>query len=307
MSGNNGNNGSPRIGVYLCHCGTNIAGTVDVVEVARYAETLPGVALAREYKYMCSDPGQEMIQKDIHDHKLERIIVASCSPLLHEHTFRGATEKGGLNPFLFQMVNIREHDSWVHEDKGAATEKAKDLIRAAVRRVRFHKPLERREVAIHPDVLIVGGGIAGIHAALTMANAGKHVYLVEREPSIGGHMAQFDKTFPTLDCAACILTPKMTQVGQHPNIELLSYSEVEKVSGYIGNFKVSVRRKARMVDTGKCTGCGLCWESCPGTRIPQRRVIRKGKLVVGRTAEALPGPGNGRPGSGSGKGEPVHG
>jgi len=255
-------NGNVRVGVYICHCGTNIAGVIDVKALAEYGATLPGVVVSREYKYMCSDPGQELIQADIREHQLNRIIVASCSPLLHEHTFRTATAKGGLNPYYFQMVNIREHDTWVHEDKKAATEKARDLVRAAVRRVIFHKPLERKRVPIHPDVLIVGGGIAGIHAALTLANAGKHVYLVEREPTIGGHMAKFDKTFPTLDCAACILTPKMTSVKMHPNITLWTLSEVTKVEGYVGNFKVSVKRKPRYVLEDLCVGCLECIEAC---------------------------------------------
>jgi heterodisulfide reductase subunit A len=255
-------NGNVRVGVYICHCGTNIAGVVDVKALTEYAATLPSVVVSRDYKYMCSDPGQELIQADIREHQLNRIIVASCSPLLHEHTFRAATAKGGLNPYYFQMVNIREHDTWVHEDKQAATEKAKDLVRAAVRRVIFHKPLERKRVPIHPDVLIVGGGIAGIHSALTLANAGKHVYLVEREPTIGGHMAKFDKTFPTLDCAACILTPKMTSVRMHPNITLWTLSEVEKVEGYVGNFKVTVKRKPRYVLEDLCVGCLECIEAC---------------------------------------------
>ncbi|HWT80534.1 MAG TPA: FAD-dependent oxidoreductase, partial [Candidatus Methylomirabilis sp.] len=211
-------NGAARVGFYICHCGTNIAGTVDVKSVAEYVAKLPGVVVSREYKYMCSDPGQELIQQDIRDHKLNRIVVASCSPLLHEHTFRHATAAAGLNPYYFQMVNVRENVSWVNPDKQAATEKAKDLVRAAVRRVAHHKSLERKRVPINPNVLIVGGGIAGIHAALTLANAGKKVYLVEREPTIGGHMAMFDKTFPTLDCAACILTPKMSAVKTHKNI-----------------------------------------------------------------------------------------
>ena len=255
-------NGPVRIGFYICHCGTNIAGVVDVAEVARYAETLPGVAVSRHYNYMCSDPGQELIQRDIQDHGLNRVVVASCSPLLHERTFRKAVEKGGLNPFLFQMVNIREHDSWVHTDRASATAKAKDLVRAAIRRVAFHQPLETKRVPIHGDVLIVGGGIAGIHAALTLADAGKRVYLVEREPSIGGHMAKFDKTFPTLDCAACILTPKMSAVGAHPNITLCTYSEVTKVEGYIGNFDVTIRRKPRYVIEDLCSGCLECIEKC---------------------------------------------
>ena len=254
--------GSVRVGVYVCHCGTNIAGTIDVRSVAEYAATLPGVALAREYKYMCSDPGQELIRQDIGEHHLDRIVVAACSPCLHEKTFRHATEQGGLNPYYFHMVNVREHDSWVHVDKKAATEKAKDLIRAAVRRVRLHRPLERRQVPIKPDVLVVGGGIAGIHAALTLASAGKHVYLVEREPTIGGHMAQFDKTFPTLDCAACILTPKMTAVKMHPNITLWTLSEVSRVEGYVGNYTVTVKRKPRYVLEDLCVGCLECIEAC---------------------------------------------
>jgi heterodisulfide reductase subunit A len=251
-----------RVGVYVCHCGTNIAGTVDVHDVIESSAVLPNVALAREYKYMCSDPGQELIRRDIQDHNLDRIIVAACSPCLHERTFRHATEQGGLNPYCFQMVNIREHDSWVHTDKNAATQKAKDLIRAAVRRVKLHRPLERRRVAIKSEVLVVGGGIAGIHAALTLANAGKHVYLVEREPTIGGHMAQFDKTFPTLDCAACILTPKMTAVKAHPNITLWTLSEVTQVQGYVGNYTVTVRRKPRYVLEDLCVGCLECIEAC---------------------------------------------
>jgi heterodisulfide reductase subunit A2 len=251
-----------RVGVYVCHCGTNIAGTVDVHDVIEFSALLPNVALAREYKYMCSDPGQELIRRDIQDHNLDRIIVAACSPCLHERTFRHATEQGGLNPYCFQMVNIREQNSWVHRDKNAATQKAKDLIRAAVRRVKLHRPLERCRVAIKSAVLVVGGGIAGIHAALTLANAGKHVYLVEREPTIGGHMAQFDKTFPTLDCAACILTPKMTAVKAHPNITLWTLSEVAQVQGYVGNYTVTVRRKPRYVLEDLCVGCLECIEAC---------------------------------------------
>jgi heterodisulfide reductase subunit A len=251
-----------RIGVYVCHCGTNIAATIDVVGLAQYAATLPNVTVSRDYKYMCSDPGQELIKQDIQDHGLTRIVVVACSPTLHEKTFRTATAAGGLNPYLFQMVNVREHAAWVHEDKVAATAKARDLTRAAVRRIVYHRPLERRQVPVHPDVLVVGGGIAGIHAALTMANAGKHVYLVEREPTIGGHMAMFDKTFPTLDCAACILTPKMTAVRSNPNITLWTLSEVAGVEGYVGNYKVTVRRKPRYVLEEICAGCMECVEAC---------------------------------------------
>ena len=257
-SGNDG----VKIGVYVCHCGTNIAGTIDVHALAEFASTLPGVAVSREYKYMCSDPGQELIKDDVREHGLQRVVVASCSPHLHEKTFRKATAAAGLNPFLFQMVNIREHSSWVHSDKRAATAKAKDLVRAAVRRVRYHKPLEARSVPVRSETLIVGGGIAGIHAALTLADAGKKVYLVEREPTIGGHMAMFDKTFPTLDCAACILTPKMTSVRAHKNITLLSYSEVVDVSGYVGNYKVKVKRKPRYIIEERCLGDLECVEAC---------------------------------------------
>ncbi len=259
---NNNGNGEVRIGFYICHCGHNIAAMVDCAEVAKYVGQLPGVALARDYKYMCSDPGQELIQKDIREFKLNRVVVASCSPLLHEHTFRTATQAGGLNPFFFHMVTIREHDSWVHTDRQEATAKAKALARAAVSRVARHKALEVKKVSIHPDVLVVGGGIAGIHAALTLASAGKRVYLVEREPSIGGHMAKFDKTFPTLDCAACILTPKMSAVGSNPNITLWSYSEVAKVEGFVGNYTVTVKRKPRYVNEDLCTGCQECIANC---------------------------------------------
>jgi heterodisulfide reductase subunit A2 len=255
-------NGAPRVGFYICHCGTNIAGTVDVHAVAKYIGTLPNVVLAREYKYMCSDPGQELIQQDIKEHNLNRIVVAACSPLLHEHTFRQATAAAGLNQFYFQMVSVRENVSWVHEDKRAATEKAKELSRAAVNRVLAHKPLERKRVPVNPAVLIVGGGIAGIHAALTLANAGKHVYLVEREATIGGHMAMFDKTFPTLDCAACILTPKMSAVKSHPNITLWTYSEIAQVEGFVGNFKVKVKRKPRYIKEDLCVGCLECVTAC---------------------------------------------
>jgi len=261
-------NGTPRIGVYVCHCGTNIASTIDVAAAQRAAESLPGVVLSREYKYMCSDPGQEMIKDDIRDHGLERVVVASCSPCLHEETFRTAIADGGINPYFFQMVNIREHDSWVHKDMAAATAKANDLIRAAVRRVRFHQPLEARRVPIDPKVLVLGGGIAGIHAALTLANAGKQVYLVEREPSIGGHMAMFDKTFPTLDCAACILTPKMTQVRNHPNITIWTMSDVVEVDGFVGNYKVKVKHRPRYILEEACVGCLECIDAC---------VFRRGK------------------------------
>ena len=257
-----------RVGVYVCHCGLNIAGKVDVERVVAFAATLPGVAIARNYKFMCSDPGQHLIQQDIRDGLVNRVVVASCSPLMHGATFQRATAAGGISPFYSQMASIREHVSWVTADGGDATEKAKALVAGAVRRVAAHEHLDPRQVPVNPNVLVVGGGIGGIHAALTLANAGKHVYLVEREPGIGGQMAKFDKTFPTLDCAACILTPKMVQVGQHPNIELMAFSEVEQVSGHVGDFKVKVRRKARYIDEGACTGCDLCVENCSWDGIP---------------------------------------
>lgn len=252
-----------RVGVYICHCGTNIAGVVDVEQVAKWAGEQPNVVCARDYKFMCSSLGQELIEQDIKEHNLTRIVVAACSPHMHEKTFRAATQRGGLNPFLFEMANIREHNSWATNDKEMATHKAKALVNAAIERVIHHQPLEPLPVEINSNTLIVGGGIAGISAALELANAGFHVYMVEREPSIGGHMAQLDKTFPTLDCSACILTPKMVDVGQHPNITLWSWSEVENVSGYIGNFTVTVRKKARYVNEELCTGCGICEEKCP--------------------------------------------
>ena len=276
-----------RIGVYVCHCGTNIAQTVDVTGVTEHARSLPGVAVAREYKYMCSDPGQDLIKKDIEEEKLTHVVVSSCSPLMHENTFRRACADAGLNPFLFQMSNIREQCSWVHKDRGKATAKAKRLVTAAVRRVKHHKAMEAREVAVRPEALVVGAGIAGIEAALKLADAGKQVYLVEREPSIGGHMAKFDKTFPTLDCAACILTPKMVSVGQHAQIDLRTYSEVDEVSGYVGNFKVKVRRKARYVDVDKCTGCGECIQNCLVSNVPYLEAPAIAKVKIDDEKSAL--------------------
>jgi heterodisulfide reductase subunit A len=252
-----------KVGVYVCHCGTNIAGIVDVEDVATWAGEQPNVTVSREYKFMCSSLGQELIEEDIKENGLTRIVVASCSPHMHEKTFRAACERGGLNPFLYEMANIREHDSWITDDKEAATLKAKALVNAAIERVVHHQPLEEIPVEINPNTLIVGGGIAGISAALELADAGHQVYLVEREPTIGGHMAQLDKTFPTLDCSACILTPKMVDVDQHENITLLTWSEVEALDGYLGNFSVTVRKKARYVDEEHCTGCGICIEKCP--------------------------------------------
>lgn len=255
-----------RIGVYICHCGSNIAGTVDVEELAKFAEGLPHVALARHYKYMCSDPGQQLVKQDIVEGSLNRIVVAACSPNLHEPTFRRAAEDAGLNRFLVQMANIREQVAWVTEDHSEALEKAKAHLAAAVRRVAQHEPLQRQFVRIVPRAMVLGGGIAGIQAALTLAEAGREVILVEREPSIGGHMAMFDKTFPTLDCAACILTPKMTAVKLHPNIRMLTYSTVESVEGSVGNFRVKVRRRPRYIDENLCVGCMQCIDACVFTR-----------------------------------------
>jgi len=254
---------SARIGVYVCHCGTNIAAKVDCAQVARYAAGLPGVVVSREYKYMCSDPGQELIKADIAELDLNRIVVASCSPRMHEPTFRRALAGAGLNPYLFEMANIREHVSWVTRDPAAATAKARALVRGAVARVALHVPLTDTDFPAVTETLVVGGGIAGITAALKLAHAGVKVTLVEREPSIGGQMARFDKTFPTLDCSACILTPKMVDVAQEPNIELLTLAEVERVDGFVGNFDVTIRQHPRYVDTKDCTGCGTCWEKCP--------------------------------------------
>lgn len=252
-----------RIGVFVCRCGTNIAGTVDVEEVTEYASRLPGVVRSANYQFMCSVPGQELLKEEIRANGLNRVVVAACSPKMHEPTFRKACEDAGLNPYLFQMANIREQVSWVTEDNVEATLKAKALIQAAVNRVAYHEPLEAREVEVTPASLVIGGGIAGIEASLALANGGIKVYLVERSPSIGGHMAKFDKTFPTLDCSACILTPKMVQIAENGNIELMANSEVEEVSGYAGQFKVRVRKRARYVDIKKCTACGICVEKCP--------------------------------------------
>jgi heterodisulfide reductase subunit A len=261
------NNPKPRVGVYVCHCGTNIAGKVDVKSVAEFAGGLDGVVVSRDYIFMCSEPGQNLIQDDIAKHNLDRVVVSACSPLMHEKTFRGTCAKGGLNRYLCQMVNIREHCSWVTEDGQAATRKAKALMAGGVAKARHLQALKECEVPVADAVLVVGGGITGIQAALQCADAGFKVYLVEREQSIGGYMAQLDKTFPTLDCSACILTPKMVSVGQHPNITLMNYSEVEEVSGYTGNMKVKVRRKASYVHHDLCNGCGVCTEKCP-SKVP---------------------------------------
>jgi len=258
-----------RIGVFVCHCGLNIAKTVRVSELAQFAATLPDVVVAKDYKFMCSTPGQEMIANDIKEHRLDRVIVTACSPLMHEQTFRKVLAASGLNQYLLTIVNIREQVSWVTHDIEEGTSKAKALLNGAVARARLLAPLTSRVIDVNPDVIVVGGGIAGIQAALELANTGKKVYLVEKNSTIGGHMAQFDKTFPTLDCSACILTPKMDAVLQHKNITLMTSCEVSEVKGFVGNFDITIRQKARYVDHEKCNACLACTEKCPGKGISE--------------------------------------
>ena len=259
-----------RIGIYVCHCGLNIAGVVDVEEVADYAKSLPDVVVAKHYTYMCSELGQSMIQDDIGAHKLDRIVIATCSPRMHEETFRKAVAEAGLNSYLVEIVNLREQVSWPHsEEPERATEKAKALVRMGVARVKLLEPLEKQRVSVEKNVLVVGGGIAGIQASLDLANAGFKVYLVEKTSSIGGRMAQLDKTFPTLDCSACILTPKMVDVGKHQNVTLLTNSEVTNVKGFVGNYEVTILKNPRFVDEPKCVGCELCAKACP-VKIPDK-------------------------------------
>lgn len=269
-------NTEPRIGVFVCHCGTNIAGSLSIDDVVNYAKTLPYVAVADQYQYMCSTPGQKKIDDAIKEHNLTGVVVAACSPRLHEPTFRTATKEGGLNPFRFEMANIREQNSWVHMHGmwDEATQKAKDQVRMAVAKAAKLEDLVPKSVPVEKTAMVVGGGVAGMQAALDLASAGIKTYLIERTPTIGGRMSQLDKTFPTLDCSQCILTPKMVDVGRHPNIEMMTYTEVEKVEGYIGNFDVTLRKKARGVLTpteatakgivgGGCNGCGDCSAVCP--------------------------------------------
>jgi len=265
-----------RVGVFVCHCGTNISATVDVKRVAEVAKSLPGVRFTTDYRYMCSEPGQDLIQKMVKEHNLTRIVVAACSPSLHEKTFRTCTQNAGLNPYFFEMANIREQCSWVHDDREEATLKAIDIVKVATAKVRKNNPLQTTFMPVEKRVLVIGGGISGIQAAIDVAFNGFETVIVEREPSIGGRMAMFDKTFPTLDCAACILTPKMVEVNQSDLIKLYTYSEVEEVSGYVGNFKVKIRKKARLVDENKCNGCGTCWQRCP-VRLPSEFDMNLGK------------------------------
>ncbi|MDD3574065.1 4Fe-4S dicluster domain-containing protein [Methanospirillum sp.] len=269
-------NTEPRIGVFLCHCGTNIAGSLSIEDVVEYAKTLPYVTIADQYQYMCSTPGQKKIDDAINEHNLTGVVVAACSPRLHEPTFRTATKEGGLNPFRFEMANIREQNSWVHMHGmwEEATEKAKDQVRMAVAKAARLEDLIPKSVPVERAAMVVGAGVGGMQAALDLASAGIKTYLIEATPTIGGRMSQLDKTFPTLDCSQCILTPKMVDVGRHPNIEMMTYTEVEKVEGYIGNFDITLRKKARGVLTpdeatakgivgGGCNGCGDCSEVCP--------------------------------------------
>ncbi|MFP4058770.1 MAG: 4Fe-4S binding protein, partial [Candidatus Brocadiia bacterium] len=257
-----------RIGVFVCHCGENIASVVDCERVAKTLADHPGVAYATDYQYMCSEPGQALIKKAADEQELTGVVVAACSPRMHEPTFRTACAEQGLNPFLCEMANIREHCSWVHQDREAATAKAIELVRLMVEKVKNNEELHPIRVPLTKRALVIGGGIGGIQAALDVANAGHEVVLVEREPSIGGHMLQLSETFPTLDCSQCILTPRMVEVARHPNIKLYTWSEVEEVDGYIGNFEITIRQKARSVDLEKCTGCGACMQKCPSRKIP---------------------------------------
>ncbi|MDK1031521.1 MAG: 4Fe-4S binding protein, partial [Planctomycetia bacterium] len=252
-----------RIGLFVCHCGINIAKTVDVERVAAETAKEPSVVFTTHYTYMCSTPGQQMIVDAIKEHNLDRVIVASCSPKMHETTFRRAAAKGGLNPFVCEMANIREQCSWVHEDREKATQKAIELVRTIIEKVKGDVPLEISTVPITRRALVIGAGIAGIQVALDIAGGGHEVLLLDRYPCIGGHMAQLGETFPTLDCASCIFTPKVVEVAQCENITLLTYSELEEVTGSVGNFEVKIRKKSRSIDESKCTGCGLCAEKCP--------------------------------------------
>jgi heterodisulfide reductase subunit A len=254
----------PRIGVFICHCGLNIAGVIDIKELVEYAKTLPNVVYVKDNRYTCADPGQEEIRKGIREHKLNRVVVAACSPRMHEPTFRRTVSDANLNPFLFEMANIREFSSWCHPSTPKeATEKAKELIKMAVAKARLLQPLETIEVPVINKALVIGGGIAGMNAALDLAEMGFKVYLLEKGESIGGHMAQLDKTFPTLDCSICIEGPKMVDVGRHPNIEIIAFADLLSVSGFIGNFKVRIRKNPRYIIAENCTGCGECKEVCP--------------------------------------------
>mgnify|MGYP002555438500 FL=1 len=255
-----------RIGVFVCWCGSNIAATVDVKAVSEALGHEPGVVFSTNYQYMCSEAGQNIIKDAIKEHHLTGVVICSCSPRMHEATFRKTVAAAGLNSYMLEVANIREQCSWIHKDKAEATEKAIILARTAVAKVQLNAPLTPGESPVTKRALVIGGGIAGIQTALDIADAGFEVDIVEKTPTIGGRMAQLDKTFPTLDCAACILTPKMVDAAQNEKIDLLTYSEVESVSGFVGNFTVKIRKKARYVDSTKCTGCGACTEKCPSRK-----------------------------------------
>ena len=257
-----------RIGVFVCHCGTNIAATVDVEKVAQALGKEPGVVISTDYPYMCSQSGQDMIRAAIEEHRLTGVVICSCSPRMHEQTFRKTCAAAGLNPYMLEIANIREQCSWIHKNKDEATEKAVILGRAAIAKVHLNAPLTAGTSPVTKRALVIGGGIAGIQTALDIADAGFEVDIVEKKPTIGGKMTQIDKTFPTLDCAACILTPKMVDAAQNEKIRIYSYSEVEAVKGFVGNFHVTIRRKARYVKEDVCTGCGLCTEKCPQKKVP---------------------------------------
>ena len=257
-----------RIGVFVCWCGSNIAATVDVEAVAEALKSEPGVVFSTNYQYMCSEAGQSMIEQAIKEHELTGVVICSCSPRMHEATFRKTAERAGLNPYLVEIANIREQCSWIHKDKVSGTEKAIILGKAAIAKVHLNAPLTAGTSPVTKRALVIGGGIAGIQTALDIAEAGFEVDIVEKKPTIGGKMAQIDKTFPTLDCAACILTPQMVEVAQNDKFKIYSYSEVEDVKGFVGNFTVKIRKKARYVKEDICTGCGLCTEKCPQKKVP---------------------------------------
>ncbi len=252
-----------RIGVFVCHCGRNISATVEIDKVVEVIGRYPDVAHCEDYKYLCSEPGQSLIKEKIKEKKLSGVVVAACSPSLHEITFRRTVEQSGLNPYLLEIANIREQCSWVHADVDQATAKAISIIKTIIEKTKLNEALLPIKIPVNQRALIIGGGIAGIQSALDIANSGYKVILVEKSPSIGGHMAQLSETFPTLDCSQCILTPKMVEVSQHKNIRLLAYSEIEDVGGSVGNFKVKIKRKASYIDNVRCTGCGVCSEKCP--------------------------------------------